>query len=59
MMTVHVEFVPEQAPDHPAKMEPELGVAVRVMDVPATNAVPLGLFVTVPEPVPDLVIVRV
>ena len=57
--TVHVP-VPVQAPDHPAKVEPALGAAVKVTEVPleklALHAVPQlipeGLLVTVPAPVP-------
>lgn len=30
IVTVHVVVVPEHAPDQPVKVEPELGVAVRV-----------------------------
>ncbi|MGA8580849.1 MAG: hypothetical protein WB579_19335 [Bryobacteraceae bacterium] len=58
--------VPEQAPDHPANVEPVPGVAVSVMTVPAAklrqpepHEVPTGEEVTVPLPVPDVVIVRV
>jgi hypothetical protein len=48
--------VPEQAPDHPAKDDPPLGVAVRVKLVPvlklaehvAPQLIPAGLLVTVP-----------
>jgi hypothetical protein len=35
IVTVRVEAVPEQAPAHPAKVEPEAGVAMRVTTVPA------------------------
>ena len=52
--------VPVQAPDHPAKVEPEAGVAVRVTLDPVANEalhavpqlMPVGLLVTVPLPVP-------
>jgi len=52
--------VPEHAPDQPAKVELDDGVAVRVTDVPlsklalqvAPQLIPDGLLVTVPEPVP-------
>jgi len=56
---VQVVCVPEQPPDHPANLELELGVAVRVTRVPDANTVPVGFVVTVPDPVPDLVIVNV
>jgi hypothetical protein len=54
-----VGSVPEIAPDQPVKVDPASGVAVIVMIVPAAKVVPPGLVVTVPVPVPDLVIVRV
>ncbi len=52
--------VPLQAPDHPAKTEPEAGTAARVTFVPEEKlapqvdpqAIPDGVLVTVPEPVP-------
>ena len=61
------EPVPEQAPDQPANIEPETGLAVRVTEVPWANEaeqvppqlIPEGLEVTVPEPVPDLETERV
>jgi len=34
MLTVQVLLVPEQAPDQPAKVEPDAGVAVKVTLVP-------------------------
>jgi hypothetical protein len=57
---------PVQAPDHPANVEPEAGVAVRVTIVPLLKValhtlpqlIPLGLLVTVPVPVPAGVTVR-
>jgi hypothetical protein len=54
-----VVFVPEHAPDHPANVESALAVAVRVTAVPMLKVVPAGLEVTVPAPVPVLVILRV
>jgi hypothetical protein len=59
MVTVEVNEVPEHPPDHPAKVELEPGVAVSVTTVPALKVVPVGLLVTVPEPVPPLVMLRV
>jgi hypothetical protein len=55
--------VPEQAPLHPAKVEPAAAVAVSVIAVPdVTDSVhavpqlmPAGVLVTVPEPEPALV----
>lgn len=52
--------VPLHAPDHPPNVEPAVGVAVRVTEVPLLNAklqtvpqlIPAGLLVTVPVPVP-------
>jgi len=59
--------IPEQAPDQPAKVWPEVGVAVSVTDVPKVNDVeqvepqliPDGLLVTVPVPDPTLLTDRV
>ena len=53
-------LVPLQAPDQPAKVEPVLGAAVSVTDVPKPKValhvvpqlMPVGLLVTVPVPVP-------
>ena len=60
IVPVHVDVVlKEQSPDHPEKTEFASGVAVMVTRVPDANTVPDGLVVTVPDPVPDLVIVRV
>ncbi|HAR95434.1 MAG TPA: hypothetical protein DCR97_05660 [Deltaproteobacteria bacterium] len=59
MVIAQIWLVPEHAPDHPAKVDPEAGVAVRVTNVPAAKVVPLGSVVTVPAPVPDVVTVRV
>jgi hypothetical protein len=52
--------VPEQAPDHPAKLELAAGVALSVTDVPDVKVplqlwpqlIPAGLLVTVPVPGP-------
>ena len=58
MVKVAVVEVPLHAPDQPAKVELALGVAVRVTVVPALKVDPVGLLVTVPLPVPVLVIFR-
>jgi hypothetical protein len=55
--------VPLQAPLQPAKIEPEAGLAVRMIGVPAATvseqsdpqAIPAGALVTVPAPVPVFV----
>jgi len=59
IVTVHAA-VPVQAPDHPAKVEPEKATAVSVTCDPVLKLalhvvpqlIPAGLLVTVPEPVP-------
>ena len=64
--------VPEQAPDQPEKVEPEEGVAIKVTGVPESMVtvpvLPIQLITPVeevispepvPEPVSDLVMVRV
>ena len=64
--TVH-EAVPLQPPPlHPVNVEPPVGEAVRVTVLPLANSpahvvpqeIPLGLLVTVPVPVPDLLTVN-
>jgi hypothetical protein len=59
IVTVQVGDVPEHPPDHPVKVEPAAGLAVKVTAVPALKLVPAGLLLTVPVPVPDLVTLRV
>ena len=60
--------VPEQPPPlQPVKVEPAAGAAVKVRAVPPANVaehvapqeMPAGLLVTVPDPVPDLLMVSV
>ncbi len=54
------EPLEQPVPDQPAKIEPEAGVALRVMAVPLLRVaeqalpqlIPAGLLVTVPLPVP-------
>jgi hypothetical protein len=58
--------VPVHAPDQPLNFEPELATAVRVTTVPtayawlhvAPHAIPAGLLVTCPLPVPALATAR-
>jgi hypothetical protein len=66
IVSVHVPLPVQAAPVHPVKVEPPVGVAVSVTDVPWLN-VPLhvgpqsmlaGTEVTAPLPVPALVTVR-
>ena len=60
IVPVHVDvLLKEQSPDHPEKTEFASGVAVRVIRVPEGKTVPEGFVVTVPDPVPDLDIVKV
>ena len=59
IVTVQVGDVPVTPPDQAAKVELASGVAVRVTTVPAGKVVPDGLLVTVPLPVPALVMDRV
>jgi len=57
--------VPEQAPVHPVKVEPELAFPVSVTDVPVAKLalhvrpqlMPAGALVTVPVPLPESVTV--
>jgi hypothetical protein len=58
IVRVHVELVPEHAPVHPLKVDPVEGVAQRLTVVPDAKLVPVGLEVTVPDPVPDVIVVR-
>jgi hypothetical protein len=59
MVSTQVD-VPLQAPDHPTKVEPEAGAAVKVTLLPvgkfaeqvAPHEIPTGLLVTVPVPDP-------
>ena len=61
------EPVAQPVPDHPAKVEPEAGVAVKVTAAPLLKVVeqvlpqlmPAGELVTVPLPVPPRFTVRV
>src|SRR5436190_10081522 len=65
IVAVHVP-VPEQAPDQPTKDDPGEAVAVSLTGIAANGAeqvepqlIPLGLEVTLPEPLPVLVTVSV
>jgi hypothetical protein len=55
----HVRAVPEHPPDHPANTEFVSGVAVKVTAVPEGYVDPDGFAVTVPDPVPFFVTVKV
>jgi hypothetical protein len=59
MVTEQVREVPVQAPDHPAKVELTLGVAVKVTTVPALKLFPVGMLAIDPVPVPFLLRVSV
>jgi hypothetical protein len=61
-VTLH-SAAPEHAPVHPVKVEPPLGFAVSVTDVPlaklalhvSPQLMPAGALVTVPVPLPEFV----
>jgi hypothetical protein len=68
IVTWHVDALPEQSPDQPVNVEPELEAAVNVTTVPGLYAseqsvfatsqlIPAGLLVTVPVPVPVFITV--
>ena len=50
--------VPEQAPDHPPKVELASGVALMVTVVPALKVVPAGFVAMLPFPGPVFVKVK-
>src|SRR3989344_979991 len=67
-VTMHVRLVPEHPPLlHPVNTEPVAGVAVNVTAVPVSTFIwhvlpqfiPVGLLVTVPEPLPFLYTFRI
>lgn len=58
MVREQTEEVPVQAPDHPPKVEPASGVAVKVTIVPALNVFPAGVLAIDPVPVPFLLILN-
>ena len=66
IVTEQVNAVPVQAPLQPAKLEPEVGVAVRVTTAfcvkdalqVAPQSMPAGLLETVPVPNPDFTMLR-
>ena len=63
MLTVQVLAMPLHEPDHPANVEPDAAVAVKVTLVPEVNGalqtapheMPAGVLATVPLPAPALV----
>jgi hypothetical protein len=68
MVTWQVVALPEHPPpDHPVNVDPEAGLSLNVTTAPeakpaeqvAPQSIPDGLLVTVPDPVPDFVTVRV
>jgi hypothetical protein len=59
ILIVQLVAVPEQPPDQPPKVESVLAAAIRVTEVRALKLVPDGLVVTVPLPVPALLMVRI
>jgi len=56
---VQVGDAPEHPPDHPVKVELAAGLAVRVTTVPAPKLVPIGLLLSVPVPVPDVLMLEI
>ena len=58
IVTVHGEVPEQPPPDHPLKVELASGAAVRVTGVPALKLVPVGLLLTVPVPVPDVLMLK-
>ena len=55
---LQVGFFPEHCPDQPAKSELALGAALRTTRVPVSKSVPAGMLVTVPVPVPILLMLK-
>jgi hypothetical protein len=66
-VTVQVPVPEQPPPDQPPNVEPEPAVAVSVTGVPAANAceqaepqlMPAGMLLTLPEPLPDPLTLRV
>ena len=67
IVTVHCPVPEHPPPDQPVNIEPEVALAVSVTELPELNnalqvepqAIPAGEDVTVPDPVPPLVMLRV
>lgn len=67
IITVHVPVPLQPPPDQPENTEPEFGTAVRVTMVSVAygsvqsrpQLIPAGLDVTVPDPAPEVVTVKV
>ncbi len=65
-MTVHVPMPEQPSPFHPSNVEPRIGTAVSVTELPGEKSaaqilpqsIPAGVLVTLPEPLPGDVTVK-